>query len=177
MNVPDWYAQGPRKMASFSRWMNLVALRYTSEIQWKASQHHLMRHAGDGVPGEIQTWGDVINIHRSYCFFSQSTTLRHSHVGATSTKFLLLSPFVSETKLCFLINCKREFKSQRSQSGPVFMLRLTVSVYFISVQVFSDNTSILSDSPQIALRPALISSEAPQIAEYCCTGASEVPQT
>lgn len=74
INVPDCYAASRelRKMASFSRWMKLAALRYTTETQWKGTQHRLMSPGG-GVPGEIETWGHVRNTHSSCWFFSQNT--------------------------------------------------------------------------------------------------------
>lgn len=38
--------QGLREMVLFSRRMGIKAFRYTTEIQWKGTSHHLMRHSG-----------------------------------------------------------------------------------------------------------------------------------
>lgn len=130
-------------MASFSRWMKLAAFRYTTEIQWKWTQHHLMRRPGGGVPGEIETRGYVTNIHYSlwgFFFFLSQPTIRYFQTFAcrctrhqvSFTFTFSLRKCVWDTNLLLLINCKRAFKSQRSrsvfQSGPAF----TVSDYFIS---------------------------------------------
>lgn len=55
------YSESVKAAASFSRWMKPAALRYTTGIQWKRTQDHLMRCPGGGVPGEIETWGHVRN--------------------------------------------------------------------------------------------------------------------
>lgn len=47
MNEPDSHdAHKGWEMVLFSRRMGIRAFRYTTEIQWKGTSHHLMRHSG-----------------------------------------------------------------------------------------------------------------------------------
>jgi len=47
MNEPDCHdAHKAWEMVLFSRRMGIRAFRYTTEIQWKGTSHHLMRHSG-----------------------------------------------------------------------------------------------------------------------------------